>query len=296
MQSLRVHPFPLSQLGNLIRRISRLRPIMPRASDAARFLFALRSPDKRDREFEFCWRGLRFVARPQDFYGGVESVFLDEEYAILTDVLAALHRPVTILDAGANIGSFAIFVLAIRPDAVVHSIEADPRTFQLLQRNALAVVGKQWTVHEGALWSEDGEITFGGGDVSVGHRIQDGQHREGLNKVVAMRLDSLIERVMPDNRIALLKIDIEGAELAVLENSRAILEKTDHLIIETHPTLCSEAVVLAILGEYFPHIQSVGAETRDGSNNHVFFASRKAPSPPGFTLMSGDRLNDSESD
>jgi len=50
------------------------------------------------------------------------------------------------------------------------------------------------------------------------------------------------------NRISILKLDIEGAELNLFKSNTEWLELVDNLVIELHGTECSEVFFKAISG------------------------------------------------
>jgi FkbM family methyltransferase len=87
-------------------------------------------------------------------------------------VAAAPDRPV-VIDAGANIGLFAMVMLAARPDARVHSLEPGAATFALLEANARANPAFAWRAHRLAVWRAAGPVAFGAMDASTSSRIDE---------------------------------------------------------------------------------------------------------------------------
>ena len=76
------------------------------------------------------------------------------------------------------------------------------------------------------------------------------------------RLQTFINEHM-DGRVDLLKIDIEGAEDVVLSNSEKLLGTIPYLIIETHPDVCDEALVLEILHRHYPKLENLKSNQDD---------------------------------
>jgi len=124
-----------------------------------------------------------------------------------------------IYDVGAHIGTFAIpLALAAGENGRVIAIEADADNFALLRQN-LDSSGLQSRVapYLGIA---------GGRDISY-RRVRDARHTSATYflpdaKGVAMQvivLDDLADRSSPPRRVAMIKIDVEGMELAVLRSA-----------------------------------------------------------------------------
>jgi FkbM family methyltransferase len=133
----------------------------------------------------------------------------------------------TILDIGANVGLASRVLRSRYPLSRILAVEADPSAARLAARNLresdvevinVAVAPSPGTVElrrvRGQSWASS---TVG----DKGERIP----------VRAVDLDSLIDRL---GRVSILKIDIEGAEHAVLGASKR-LEAVDWIVGEVHP-------------------------------------------------------------
>jgi hypothetical protein len=62
----------------------------------------------------------------------VNNIFREHEYAFPAD---RLSRPLRVLDVGANVGMFAIYVKLIVPESEIHCFEPVPGTLPLLYQN-----------------------------------------------------------------------------------------------------------------------------------------------------------------
>jgi FkbM family methyltransferase len=117
----------------------------------------------------------------------------------------------TVLDIGANIGLTSVFFLTRFPACRLVAVEPDPANL-IMCRSNLAAFGDRATVVEGALWSEDARLS-----VSSEHQgtwaSSVAPNDRGTIEGQTMR--SLLERV--GGRADIVKIDVEGAELAVFE-------------------------------------------------------------------------------
>jgi FkbM family methyltransferase len=211
-------------------------------------------------KFRFHWNGHSFCARPVDGVA-LQEIFLEDEYGFAARILAQAgnSRP-TIIDGGANIGLFSLAMLVTHENAAVYSLEPDARTFQILRGNASANPALRWQVFPLALWKASGPLKFGATASSTASRIYqlapDGQ----VETVEAITLSRFIAS-QSIGRIDLLKLDIEGAEEAVLRESEAVLDRVENLVVEIHPPRADEALVMRLLHAHFPHVHRLPGRT-----------------------------------
>ncbi|MDZ8052242.1 MAG: FkbM family methyltransferase [Aulosira sp. ZfuVER01] len=144
------------------------------------------------------------------------------------------------IDCGANIGYFSIEAGKLVGEAgKVISIEANPITFSLLERN-LKLNQLGIPIHC-ALTSQRGEVDLfmpvEGGDVYSSLRkgkLVSGGSIESF-KVLGQTLDDIVhEQCLP--KVDLVKIDIEGAELDVLNSATNVLSTFRPVIITEYGT------------------------------------------------------------
>lgn len=140
------------------------------------------------------------------------------------------------VDIGASEGDYALIAARIvGPRGRVHAFEPDPGNVETIRGN-LALNGfGHVTLHAAALSDRDGSAALYRSSVSGWHSLLPGlEHRD--NDVIAVpvaRLDSLgLER------IDMIKIDVEGAEAAVLDGARdSIARHRPVILLDTHPSL-----------------------------------------------------------
>lgn len=152
---------------------------------------------------------------------------------------ATLQPGAVVVDAGANIGFFTLAVLGNSTGAIVHGFEPSPGAFELLTaciaRNQLS--GRVFA-NQVALYSEPGEMDYLMHVAS--HGAYDGFRDTGyagvgiptITPVPVTTLD-LYAKQAGLERLDLLKIDVEGAELFVLQGAREVL-------CRLHPTVLFE--------------------------------------------------------
>lgn len=163
---------------------------------------------------------------------------------LMQGILSMLTPEDLVLDCGANIGD--ITAVLARTGAQVHAFEPDPYCFEKLTKrfNDTANV----SLHNVAVGTTDGVIQLMRADnfdknprgaslkstiISGGRKIDD----EDTIEVKLMSLPTFIAEKTKDGReLAFLKMDIEGAELDLLEHMRASgqFEVIRLTVAETH--------------------------------------------------------------
>jgi FkbM family methyltransferase len=144
------------------------------------------------------------------------------------------------VDAGAFIGNHTVFfakVLGLRTLAV----EPNPAAFEILLRNA-ALNGIEERVEPvaAALWSTPGGGSIAGED--PGNRGK-ARFRLGEGPLEATTVD----RLASDRPVALLKIDVEGAEIEVLKGSLETIRRCRPLVVVECMEIAERRAVDALL-------------------------------------------------
>ena len=131
-----------------------------------------------------------------------------------------------IWDLGTNIGLTVAHYATLFPSASITGVELDPLTAARAEQNI-----RPWSdrcrVVTGAVWFEDGTVTFGG-DFGGEHGTHVGG---GDREAPAFALDSLLA---DDDAVDFVKMDIEGAESVVLKRNVQWAEKVRAMKIEVH--------------------------------------------------------------
>ena len=150
------------------------------------------------------------------------------ECPVLKEVLDILkmHQNATLVDIGANIGYYSLAAAASGVVSRVHAFEASPRNALLLQES---VTRNGWadkvTLHAFALGAATGMLRLG-----TSRRNQGGLHYTeagGGTQVARIALDDVLP---PATRPVFVKMDIEGAECAVVHGMRHFLRASVHII------------------------------------------------------------------
>jgi len=151
------------------------------------------------------------------------------------DALDELLRPGdVVVDGGANLGGFTLVAASIvGPRGAVHAVEAAPETAALLRRSVDANPRLAIEIHEVALADAAGELEFTTFEAGIGTASFAPQDRGLVVRVPATTLDAL---TAPLERVDLVKLDVEGAELRALQGARRLLtERRPLLVIEFEP-------------------------------------------------------------
>ncbi len=183
-----------------------------------------------------------------------EQIFLLDDCTLPHDVRPDSVRYV--IDAGAHVGCSSLFFAARYPKATILAVEADARNHQQLVRNTAAIPSIKPML--GAVFHQNAPVKVRNPDDRPwGFQVSaadangpgDGAQVPGRTLLEWMRLADF-------PRIDLLKLDIEGAELELLENDGAVwLRQVGTLIIELHDDIqkgCSESFRRAVRD--IPHI------------------------------------------
>lgn len=144
----------------------------------------------------------------------------------------------TLLDVGANIGNHTYGLNDYFAEC--HVFEADPRTYNLLCANMADM--KNVICHQLAISSANGTASFSSDRINTGrsHIIpQQDQfgasidHDDGDNEALTFEVETkkLDDAQLGDREIGLLKIDVEGHELQVLEGAAYLLRRQKPVVL-----------------------------------------------------------------
>ncbi len=196
-----------------------------------------RDPDRRG-----MWR-----IRLRGWPGGVEGRYGTSDLAVFRQMFidrehdwALALEPVgeggLILDCGANVGLATVCLLRLLPRARVIAVEPDADNLAVLERNVRPKRDRVDVVHAG-VWCRPAHLVCHDPG-TFAHAEWSQQVRECAadtpGSLPAVTVGDLLARSGRD-RIAILKMDIEGAEAAVFDaDASDWLDRTDAIAIELH--------------------------------------------------------------
>lgn len=198
-----------------------------------------------------------FFADSASFVFMYDEIFLKEIYQFKNS-----SKEVYIIDGGANIGLSAIYFKKKYPNSEIVAFEPDPDIVNFLMKNITSFDLKNVTVVNKGLWNTEGHINFFP-EGSDGGRIEPILgHNNKKTTIQTTRLRSYLNK-----NVDLLKLDIEGAELLVLEDCKDQLVNVKNLFIEYHSFSnnhqCLDRILNIISNSGFRYyIESVGITSK----------------------------------
>ena len=178
---------------------------------------------KRYTKREVKFNGQTFtVADFQSFFWQYKQIYVDKCYQFS----AASKEPV-VIDCGANVGLSALFFAQSFPKAKILAYEADADIHQCLSTNVKQLSNVD-AIHK-AIWTNNAGVQIraegaDGGAVSI----------TDAARTINVPSVSLSDVLAQHTTIAMLKMDIEGAEVEVIRSVKNDLHKCENIFIEYH--------------------------------------------------------------
>lgn len=196
-----------------------------------------------------------------DIWSLFHEIFVERCYA--TPDFYVPQKEHCVLDCGANIGTFALYLQSVAPGIRVHCFEPASDTRSRLERNIKANhLETQVTIHPCAVFDHEGELelpkaTFAGSASVFGENTTG----DAVEKVRCITLAQAIE-LCKTSHVDLLKVDVEGAELEILENadtvSPPLWPRIQRVVMEYHEAIrpgCRERIA-KLLERHYSKVKS----------------------------------------
>lgn len=248
-----------SKIGNSFRargegvmmRVNALSPIAGGPLGAALLMLHIRA--RPDGVHSAAYNGKPVLFRSADEMA-LREVLIDKEYDFIGERLKAIPAP-RVIDIGAHIGTFAIWLAGVNAAAALTCVEADPATFALTERNLGAHLPSAHALHRAGGADDASILRLSVDGPSMSHRID----AKGGVEVRSISLSTLVELAAgPTDRVDMVKIDIEGSEEALLCADPGVLRRIDALVVELHPSLCDTAAVREVLDQHYGSVVEIG--------------------------------------
>jgi FkbM family methyltransferase len=184
-------------------------------------------------------------------------------------LIARTVRPgMTAVDVGANIGFHTLTLArAVGFSGRVHAIEPDPRNFRLLARAVHEAGCTHVQLHRAAASDHAGTVTLYLAAANRGdHRLYAADEPRDSVTVATIVLDAVLAT---ESRVDFIKMDVQGAEVAVLRGLGATLESHPdvRILSELSPEMLERAGVDA--EDFFAPLRARGRRLhvlgRDGT-------------------------------
>ncbi|MGW3285432.1 FkbM family methyltransferase [Streptomyces sp. NPDC001002] len=158
-------------------------------------------------------------------------------------------KSTTIADVGAHVGYFSMIAALANPKAKIHSFEPVDQIHARLSVNVRSNGLQNIKLYQAGVSSQAGwaeiSVRFSGNLLSTGSTLETGAAGAELKRIRLLPLDE----VFADTKLDLIKIDVEGHEMSVLEGARQVLKRD-------RPTVILEALADAemdgLLAEFNP--------------------------------------------
>ena len=151
--------------------------------------------------------------------------FEPDETALIAKVMA---EDAVCIDVGANVGYYTLLLASLSPRGQVHAFEPVPRNFDLLSKNIQLNGFENVVLNRCAVGNRNGEMRFTDAEDGAYSSFLDTGRRapSGTITVPTRTLTSYCEE-RGLHRIDFMKVDVEGAELMVLEGASGCFEDTN---------------------------------------------------------------------
>lgn len=192
-----------------------------------------------------------------------------EEY---TKSLLTIREGDAFVDVGASVGGWSLWASKkVGKTGIVLALEPNPLAYMWLVKNTSGVSNifplnvaahSSTTVIE--LWTVNNSMSSTAEKEVIG-KYTPGMSKGHLNPTRAIRLDSLASRLRPAQSVVL-KVDVEGAEVAALHGATGLIDKIQTVVVEVHNEFLQQEVVQFLVEHSF----SVGLLSARGFfPNHV---------------------------
>jgi FkbM family methyltransferase len=163
-----------------------------------------------------------------------DEIFIERDYDLPPTIASRLGTDrLRVLDLGANVGLFAVWLFSRFPHADVTSVEADPGNVHVLRRARESNAGVAWTVVHAAAATADGSVRFSPGKGTSSH-VTTHADPTAIDVPAVDVLPLLDEH-------DLVKMDIEGSEWQILADPRFAETRARVLVLEYHRPLVTAA-------------------------------------------------------
>lgn len=161
---------------------------------------------------------------------------------------ASIRSNPVILDLGANIGLTMADFARSYPGSTVIGVELDHQNALLCRQN-IAPWSDRCQLIEGAVWFEDGELTYEtsfGSEDAFTVSPSDKSTRGTPVTARALNISTILREVGDPPIVDFLKMDIEGAESSVLEKNTEWAARVRAIKVELHHGYTHDAAIAAL--------------------------------------------------
>lgn len=182
-------------------------------------------------------------------------------------------KSATIADVGAHVGYFSMIAALTNPKARVHAFEPVDQIHARLSVNVRSNGVQNVKLYQAGVSGKTGwadiSVRFSGNLLSTGSTLEHSADDAQLKRIQLLPLDE----VFADSKLDLIKIDVEGHEMSVLEGARQVLKRD-------RPTVLLEALVGAPLDPLLTEFDPLGYDSHWITEHDGSLVPSSAPRPP----------------
>ncbi|MEQ8525906.1 FkbM family methyltransferase [Gracilimonas sp.] len=204
------------------------------------------------------------LAIPESELFRLRNIFEDHEYGLPS--VFKLNKNSVVVDIGGNVGSFSLYARQWNPDCQIYSFEPNPQVFPLLAHNTKDL--ENISINQVALSDKNGEINLFQHPRNTGQSSTTFHMKGGHEVAVKMQKsgEALAEKGI--NKIDVLKIDTEGAEVSILKGMKDLLINTGFIMLEYHSE-ADRREIDAILSGFSVYASGVSAPCEVGTIKYI---------------------------
>jgi len=138
-----------------------------------------------------------------------------------------------LIDCGCNFGFYSFYTASLSEENEIISIEASKKTLEEFNENLkINNFNNIKVINKAVLEIDNQQIEFNESEKDWESSFLDPTFNIlQKNSVNSITIDSLVENINMDNRLLILKIDVEGADFNVLDGAKNTIEKRKPFII-----------------------------------------------------------------
>lgn len=185
------------------------------------------------KEIKIFGKTVVLTMRNEGDYAIANELFLDHQYRYCDEVLKKAKNAV--IDIGGHLGFFSLYASLLNPEVPIYCFEPHAGNFELLKKNLKENRVRNVTAKNLAVSDKIGEVDLLISKEDLNHSIVYAiEPTDEVQKVQTITLEKILSR-HDLGQIDLLKIDCEGAEFLIIEDSPPeVFDKVSHIFLEYH--------------------------------------------------------------
>ena len=142
-------------------------------------------------------------------------------------------KPTLIFDCGSNFGFYSLYLASLNENNQAIAFEASPKTYQELNKNIEENEFKNIQCHNLALTNNDNQTLtfFESSNDWESSLIESNFNDKTKTTISSAKLDSFEDRIEKKNQHIVIKLDVEGYEMQVIDGAKKIIEQHYPIII-----------------------------------------------------------------